>query len=55
MNFKTCVKLGFGAYIGWNIAKGIDNFFTKKYGDKIDRKLDDAFEKFEAKLNEIKT
>lgn len=47
MKFRETIKFGFGAYIGWEIAKCIDEILGKKLGDtvsKIKEKMDDEQE-----------
>lgn len=44
--FKN-VALGFGAYIGWQVAKGIDETLGSLYNDKIIEKTREIINKIE--------
>jgi hypothetical protein len=47
MKFRETIKFGFGAYIGWEIARCLDKIFGKKLEDSLSKnkeKMDDEQE-----------
>lgn len=47
MKFRETIKFGFGAYIGWEIAKIVDMALGKKLEDSLSKnkeKMDDEQE-----------
>lgn len=38
MKFRETITFGFGAYIGWEIARCLDKIFGKKLEDSLSKK-----------------